>query len=105
MDRSPRNVAPDLWVTERSFKLPYVRVEIGTRMTIIRLAKGGLLVHSPVKLDNELRRSIDALGETRAIVSPNRLHHLFVQDYIAAYPQARVYAAHGYTQYRSMLRE
>jgi hypothetical protein len=104
MDRSPRNVAPDLWVTERPFKLPYVRVEIGTRMTIIRLAKGGLLVHSPVKLDAELRRSIDALGETRAIIAPNKLHHLFVQDYIAAYPKARVYAAPGLPQKRPDLR-
>ena len=104
MDRSPRNVAPDLWVTERPFKLPYVRVEVGTRMTIIRLAKGGLLVHSPVKLDAELRRSIDALGETRAIIAPNKLHHLFVPDYIAAYPKARVYAAPGLQQKRPDLR-
>src|SRR5262249_8080342 len=79
-------------------------VEIGTRMTIIRLAKGGLLVHSPVKLDAELRRSIDALGEARAIIARNKLHHLFVQDYIAAYPKARVYAAPGFRQKRPELR-
>src|SRR5262249_23104614 len=104
MDRSPRSVAPNLWVAERPFKLPYVRVEIGTRMTIIRLVEGGLLVHSPVKLDAELRRSIDALGETRAIVAPNRLHHLFIGDYIAAYPEARAYAAPGLPQKRPDLR-
>jgi len=69
-----RNVARDLWVAERPFKLPFVRVEIGTRMTIIRLVEGGLLLHSPVKFDAELRRSIDRLGETRVIVAPNRLH-------------------------------
>jgi hypothetical protein len=73
-------------------------------MTIIRLEEGRLLVHSPVKLDAELRRSIDALGETRAIVAPNRLHHLFIQDYIAAYPEARVYAAHGLPKKRPDLR-
>src|SRR5262249_37138380 len=75
-----------------------------TRMTIIRLAKGGLLVHSPVELDAELRHSIDALGETRVIIAPNKLHHLFVQDYIAAYPKARVYAAPGLPQKRPDLR-
>src|SRR5215472_8459418 len=104
MDQSPRNVAPDLWLAERPFKLPYVRVDIGTRMTIIRLLQGGLLVHSPVKLDAELRRSIDALGETWAIVAPNRLHHLFIQDYIASYPEARLYAAPGLPEKRPDLR-
>ena len=104
MDQSPRNVAPDLWLAERPFKLPYVRVDIGTRMTVIRLLQGGLLIHSPVKLDAELRRSIDALGETRAIVAPNRLHHLFIQDYIAAYPEARVYAAPSLPEKRPDLR-
>jgi hypothetical protein len=104
MDQFPRDIAPDLWVAERPFKLPYVRVEIGMRMTIIRLQQGGLLIHSPVKLDTELRRSIDALGELRAIVAPNRLHHLFIQDYIAAYPEARRYAAPGLPQKRPDLR-
>ena len=99
-----RNVARDLWVAERPFKLPFVRVEIGTRMTIIRLVEGGLLLHSPVKFDAELRRSIDRLGETRLIVAPNRLHHLFIGDYIAAYPEARGYAAPGLPQKRPDLR-
>ena len=93
MNGSPRNVATNLWVVERPFKLPYVQAEIGTRMTIIRLADRGLILHSPVKFDTELCRSIDALGQTWAIVAPNRLHHRFLADYITAYPQARMYAA------------
>src|SRR6516164_3591650 len=43
-------------------------------------------------------------GEPGAIIAPNKLHHLFVQDYIAAYPKARVYAAPGLQQKRPDLR-
>jgi len=60
--------------------------------------------HQALKYSGSLRRSIDALGETRAIVAPNRLHHLFIQDYIAAYPEARVYAAPSLPQKRPDLR-
>ena len=100
MERAPRNLAPNLWVIDRPFKLPYVRVEIGTRMTCIRLANGGLFLHSPVKLDPVLLNSIDALGEVRAIVASNKLHHRFLAEYITSYPRAGVYAAPGLSQKR-----
>ena len=71
MERAPRNLARNLWVINRPFKLSYVGVEIGTRMTCAPL--GGLFLHSPVKLDPVLRNSLDALGEVRAIIAPNKL--------------------------------
>jgi len=93
MERAPRNLASNLWVIDRPFKLPYVGVDIGTRMTCIRLADGRLFLHSPVKLDGVLRSSLDALGEVRSVVAPNKLHHLFLAEYITSYPRAIVYAA------------
>jgi len=93
-------LAPDLWVVERAFKLPVVRAEVGTRMTIVRLADGGLFLHSPVRLDEGLQRALDELGQVRAIVAPSRVHHLFVGDYIAAYPQAQSYGAPGLPERR-----
>src|SRR5262245_20539591 len=83
----PRSLAPTLWVVERPFKLPIVRAELGTRMTIIRLNDGNLFLHSPVKLDSELKQALSALGPVGAVVAPNRAHHLFVRDYIESYPQ------------------
>ena len=90
-----QKLAPDLWVVHRLFKLPIVRAEVGTRMTIVRLADGRLFLHSPVKLDQNLRQALGELGEVRAIVAPSRVHHLFVGDYVAAYPQTKSYAAPG----------
>jgi hypothetical protein len=66
MERAPRNLASNLWVIDRPFKLPYVGVDIGTRMTCIRLADGRLFLHSPVKLDGVLRSSLAVCGKTLA---------------------------------------
>jgi len=104
MEQAPRNLAANLWIVDRPFKLPYLRVEVGTRMTCIRLTGGRLLLHSPVKLDAALRQSLDALGEVKAIVAPNRLHHLFLAEYITSYPQARIYTAPSLRKKRPDLR-
>jgi hypothetical protein len=104
MEQAPRNLAANLWIVDRPFKLPYLRVEVGTRMTCIRLTDGRLVLHSPVKLDAALRQSLDALGEIKAIVAPNRLHHLFLAEYITSYPQAQVYTAPSLRKKRPDLR-
>ena len=93
-----RNLAPELWVADRPLKLAVG--DIGTRMTVIRLADGGLFLHSPVRLDDETRRALDALGSVRAVVAPSKVHHFFVGDYLAGYPQAQVYAAPGLAEKR-----
>ncbi|NUO54469.1 MAG: DUF4336 domain-containing protein [Polyangiaceae bacterium] len=78
--------APDVWTDEREAK--FFGVETGTRMTVVRLTSGGLFILSPVKLDDETRRAIDALGEVRAVVAPSLFHHLSVAEWMAAYPKA-----------------
>lgn len=97
-----RALAPDLWVADRPLKLPVG--DIGARMTVIRLRAGGLLLHSPVRLDAATRAALDALGSVRAIVVPSLLHDLFVGDYLAAYPQAEVHGAPGMAAKRRDLR-
>jgi hypothetical protein len=66
-----------------------------TRMAVIRLSDGALFVWSPIALPSELRAAVDALGPVRHIVAPNSLHHLFLGDWRAAYPDARLYAPPG----------
>jgi hypothetical protein len=88
-----RVLGRDLWVTERPQR--FLSIEMGTRMTVVRLADGSLFVNSAVRLDAETRGALDALGPVRAVVAPNKYHHLYVGDYLAAYPEAQVYAAPG----------
>ncbi len=78
--------ADDVWVATREAK--FLHLETGTRMTIVRLSDGGLFVHSPVPLDADTRRAVDALGEVRAVVAPSIFHHLSVGEWQRAYPRA-----------------
>ncbi len=64
-------------------------------MTVIRMANGGLFLHSPTQLSDETRRALDVIGEVRAVVAPSRAHHLFVADYVKAYPGAKLYGPPG----------
>jgi len=100
--RPLRALAPDLWVTERPLR--FLGMELGTRMTVLRLADGSLVLHSPVRFGPQLQAEIDALGPVRALIAPNRFHHLFVADYFAAYPDASGYAAPGLDKKRADLR-
>lgn len=88
-----RALAPDLWVAEQP--LGNALVELGVRMTVIRLRDGSLFLHSPVRLSRATRAALDPLGEVRSVVAPNRAHHLFAGDYPAGYPNARLFAAPG----------
>lgn len=67
-----------------------------TRMALIRLLDGGLLVWSPVALTEAVRSEIASLGEVRVLVAPNSLHHLFLAEWRAAFPSARLHAAPGF---------
>jgi hypothetical protein len=91
-----KNLAPNLWIVDRPDFTTGI-AEIGTRMTVIGLADGGLFLHSPTRLDDETRRALDAIGEVRAVVAPSRAHHLFVADYIKTWPGAKLYGPPGLT--------
>jgi hypothetical protein len=93
-----RELATAIWVVERPQR--FYGLEVGTRMTVIRLADGNLLLHSPVALDAALRRALDAIGRVRYAVAPNRLHHLYAGAVAAAYPQARLWVAPGLARKR-----
>lgn len=75
-----------VWTVTRPQR--FLGFETGSRMTVVKLASGGLFVHSPVALDAETRAAVDALGEVRAVVSPSLFHHLHVGPWMAAYPKA-----------------
>ncbi len=96
-----RECGTDLFVSEQALR--FVGLEIGTRMTVVRLRDSQLFVHSPVRLDAALRARIEALGQVRFVVAPNRFHHLFVGEWAAAYPEAELYAAPGLAEKRKDL--
>ena len=95
-------IGDGLWVAEQAQR--FFGMEVGTRMTVVRLSDGGLFVHSPIRLTDGLRRELEGLGEVRFLIAPNKLHHLYIGDYRAAYPEARMFAAPGLDRKRRDLR-
>lgn len=75
-----------------------------TRMALARLSTDCVWVWSPVALTQELANEVEALGPVRYIVSPNKIHHLFLQQWIDRWPDARVYAPPGLARRKPAIR-
>jgi len=88
-----KEVDTNIWVAEQ--KLKYLGLEVGTRMTIIRLKNGELVVISPIKVNKEIINQINQLGKVSIIIAPNLYHHLFITDFKSVYPDANIFAAPG----------
>ena len=94
---------PEIWLADggqaqvAGFRYP-------TRMAVIALTGGGLLVWSPVRLDDDLAAELAALGEVAVLVAPNSLHDLHLAQWRSAFPAARLYAAPGLAARRADLR-
>jgi hypothetical protein len=84
-----------LWAVEQPFAL--YGAELGIRMTIVRMSGGELWLHSPVRYGDNLAAQIATLGDVRHIVTPSKMHRLFVLDWVAALPQATHYVPGGMT--------
>ncbi len=74
-----------------------------TRMAVARLSDGSVWVWSPIALTPELADEVQSIGAVRYIVSPNKLHHLFLQQWAERWPDARLYAPPGLARRKSAL--
>ncbi len=80
-----------LWVAEGEI-VNFFGFAYPTRSAIARLPNGQLWVWSPVNLTPDLRKHVDNLGPVGHLVSPNKLHHLYLQEWKSAYPEAQLWA-------------
>jgi hypothetical protein len=79
-----------LWMTEGEI-VSFHGFPYPTRAVIVRLADGGLWVWSPIKLARDLCAEVDRLGPVAHLVSPNKLHHLYLREWKETYPDARLW--------------
>jgi len=90
---------PRLYVADGStvsfYGFPYP-----TRMAAAKLADNTVWVWSPVALSKELASAVNAIGPVRHIVSPNKIHHLFLGEWVERWPDALLYAPPGLAQKR-----
>jgi hypothetical protein len=86
-----RELDRDLWCLDADLRI-HAGFHLPIRMTIVRLADGGLWLHSPVAIDDATAAAIDALGPVRHIVAPSLLHHLFAEPACRRWPEAELHA-------------
>lgn len=64
-----------------------------TRMTVVRLSKGDLFLHSPIKFDDSLASELQRIGTIRHLVSPNQFHYAHIGEWLKAFPDATAWAS------------
>ncbi|KAF7974990.1 hypothetical protein HWV62_10747 [Athelia sp. TMB] len=82
-------VTPDIW----TFSKPFVRFGFlpwGGRSTAIRLATGEVWILASTPLTLNTKEAIDKLGPVKWIMAGDVVHYMFLSEYKAAYPEAKV---------------
>ncbi len=91
----------DLWISDSSLR--FLGLDVGARMTVVRLPDSRLLLHSPISATPDLIREVKALGSVAYLVGPNKLHHLFLEEWQRVCPEASTYVAPGLDSKRADL--
>jgi hypothetical protein len=78
-----------LWISEDPLRI--FGISLGRRMTVIGLPDGGLFVHSPWEMTSDRKQRFLELGQVRFIVAPGRFHDLYLDEALAAFPQAELH--------------
>ena len=83
-------VVDSLWLAEGGL-VSFYGFPYPTRSVIARLENGGLWVWSPVALTDELQTEVEALGPVAHLISPNKLHYLYLRDWQQVWPEAKLW--------------
>ncbi len=87
-----KEFGPGIWIVEGSTVKAAAGFHYPTRMAVIRLTDGELMLWSPIAPSDDLHDEIGALGVVRYLLPPNSLHHSFLANWQRAYPEAKVFA-------------
>ena len=84
----------NIWIVDGE-RISFYGLPFTTRMTVIKLSSGKLLIHSPVPLTTTLKKELDDLGPVSYLISPNKIHYYYIGDFQKSYPEAITYASPG----------
>jgi Domain of unknown function (DUF4336) len=87
-------LGPDLWTAQDILRLP-AGVRLPLRMTAIRLPKGGLVVHSPLPLTDDLLKAVARVDAVEYLIAPSNLHHRFAGQWLQRFAGAKLYGSVG----------
>ena len=86
-------VVDQIWLCAYPVRLAGTRFE--ARMTVIRLASGQLMLHSPCDITATIAEEISALGPVAHIIAPGNFHHMYAATAQAAFPTAKTWICPG----------
>jgi hypothetical protein len=86
-----QQLGESIWAHEQ--RVRFGGLALWHRMTVISLARGGLVIHSPTVVDAELRDEIFHLGPVVAIIAPSWWHDMYLRESLRTFPEAKLYGA------------
>jgi len=99
---STSNAASEVTIRElnssiTTFSLPFLRAgaEVGVRMSAIKVNNNELVLYNPTLLDEQTKTKLQSLGTVKYVVAPNLVHHVFLDPYHVAYPEAKIIGPEG----------
>ncbi|KAL7552349.1 hypothetical protein ACHAWF_015591 [Thalassiosira exigua] len=94
--------APHIFIIE--YPISYAGCTFTSRMTVVKLSSGRILVHSPCEIDDQLKAEIESLGTVDCIIAPGNYHHLHLPSCQKAFPSAKTLICPGVEKKRDDLR-
>ncbi len=83
------SIGEGIW--EHSHDIRFCGVSLPHRMTVVHLSSGNLLLHSPTRCDEATIDALTQIGAVAEIVAPNGFHDLFLEQWLSAFPMARLW--------------
>ena len=93
--RRPQPVADGVWIIDSDPIKVGGGMPLPIRMSVVRLAGGDLLLHSPAQYSDDLRGAIETLGTIRHLIAPSVEHWMFIPDWQRACPAAKTWGVPG----------
>ena len=88
---------PDqIWLVD--YPIKYAGCRFNARMSVVRLANGSLMLHSPCDMDDATENAVSRLGQVSCIVAPGSFHYLHVAKAQLRFPAAITYICPGVEQ-------
>jgi len=87
------SIAEGVWIDTEPVR--FLGLRLTATMEMLRLGDDRLLLYSPVAMTPERHAAIEALGPVAHLYAPNLLHHLWIGEWAAAFPSAKLHAPPG----------
>ena len=92
-------IAPALFSVDTHFRVPGGG-DLPLRMTVLQLADGSVVLHSPIRIDDALAAELEAVGPISHLIAPNCFHHVFAGKAKERWPNAKLLGAPGLAEKR-----